>query len=232
MKKYIYITILVIFAIIVFIAILFFKNKENINEELPIYIEEQKEEIKENTYVDDNIIKIGLYTKEGNTKKLSQSHTSSWKAENVMGIFYAVASNNEVISGNSYGAVWKDYWNKYENTQNYKIGYNISFSMGDKIIDKTILNPDDAYTMYPKLQLNLYDDINLIPGKPYYHVTSETMTENTIFTSVKIVGDTETKNITSPIKLTTFTYKDISDFDIETGKYRGNFSYTTIINKK
>ncbi|MEG1989852.1 MAG: hypothetical protein RR136_02510 [Clostridia bacterium] len=237
-KQLIYITILIISIIIVMTVIFNICNNNKINnitiyEDIPNKkSEEITNNINENTYIDDNTIKIGLYTKKGNNKKLTFNYSSNWNAEEIIGIFYAVATNEDKISNNSFEKIWKSYWNKYDNSKKYKIGYNIKFTINNQIVDKLILNPDDAYTMYPKLQLYLYDDVNLIPGRPYYHVTNETMVKETLFTSVKLVGDTNTKYITSPIELTVFTYHSDDDFDNLTGKYRGNSYYTTIINKK
>lgn len=185
-------------------------------------------------YVDDNPIKIGLYVQDGNYKKLvKDNYYCSWDPEEILGLFYAVYTNDEVISGNNFNTTWTKYLENYTDASKYRIGYNISFEMSDgKIIDQRILNPDDAYLMYPEIQFYLYDDINLVPGKRYYHVTSEEMNENTICSSVKLVGDKKTPDIISHITLTVFKYDSDDDFDPSTGKYRGNSSYTINIKRK
>lgn len=190
--------------------------------------------IKEIEYVDDNPITLGLYVKDGNYKKLVKNeYYCGWDPEEVLGIFYVVYTNEEIIQGTNFNSVWKNYLNNYTNIDKYRIGYNIKFTMkSGEIIDQTILNPDHAYLMYPEIQFYLYDDINLIPGKRYYHVTSEEMNEDTICSSVKLVGDKMTPNITSSIELTAFTYDSDDDFDKTTGKYRGKSSYTIIIKRK
>lgn len=86
--------------------------------------------------------------------------------------------------------------------------------------------------MFPKVQCYLYDDINLIPGRPYYHITQDIMTEDRICSSIKLVGDKESKNIISPIELTVFTFDGEDDFTPITRKYRGNNKYTIYIYKK
>ena len=231
----------------IIISIFFiFKNIEMINNtdfinntELQVENNTQNEEkssevIKEPEYVDDNPIKIGLYIKDGNYKKLlKDEYYCGWEPEEVLGIFYAAYTNEEIISGSSFNTVWKKYLNNYTNIDKYRIGYNIKFTMDTgEIIDQTILNPDHAYLMYPEIQFYLYDDINLVPGKRYYHVTSDEMNENTICSSVKLVGDKKTPNIISDIELTVFTYDSSDDFDPNTGKYRGNSHYTVIIKRK
>ena len=182
--------------------------------------------------MDDNPIVVGLYVKEGNYKKLVKDYYCGWDPEEVLGIFYAVYTNEEQISGSNFNLVWKDYLNKYSDVDKYRIGYNLKFTMNDgTVIDQTILNLDHAYLMYPEIQCYLYDDINLVPGKRYYHITSEEMKDNTICSSIKLVGDKKTPNISSEIELTAFTYKSNDDFDAN-GKYRGNSKYTVTIYRK
>ncbi|MEG2348164.1 MAG: hypothetical protein RSB67_00770 [Clostridia bacterium] len=205
--------------------------KENLNKNIE-QISEPSKKI-EQKYIDNNPIKIGLYVNENGKKKLVTNYYSIWNAENIMGIFYAVATNEEIIQGSNYQNIWKQYWEKYENAQKCKIGYNIKFTMDTgEVIDQIILNPDQAYLMYPKVQFYLYDDVNLIAGKPYYHITKDTFNEETKCTSIKIVGDNRTKNIISNIELSAFTYDGEDDFDPITGKYRGNSIYTIYINRK
>ncbi len=181
-------------------------------------------------YVDDNPIKIGIYRK--STRQLLTEYSSSWKPEEIIGIFSVFATTDNTISKNSFDTVWKSYWNKQEKAAEYKIGYNISFTLNDGTkVDRTILNPLEATYMFPKVMFFVYDDVNLIPGRAYSHVTQEEWNDKTLLTTVKLVGDVETKNIEGKIKLTAFTYKNKRDFDPKTGKYRGNSYYTININK-
>ena len=57
------------------------------------------------------------------------------------------------------------------------------------------------------------------------------MNDNTICSSIKLVGDKKTPNISSEIELTAFTYKSNDDFGTN-GKYRGNSKYTVTIYRK
>lgn len=242
-KKIKIIIIVSIFILLVILGIIFMKhfknnedenrllNKENLEQKTEEIIENEEE--KASAYVDDNPITVGLYIKEEDYKKLVKEYYCGWDPEEVLGIFYTVYTNEEKISDSNFNVVWKEYLNNYTNIDKYRIGYNIKFTMNTgEIIDQTILNPDHAYLMYPEIQFYLYDDINLIPGKRYYHVTSDEMNENTICSSVKLVGDKKTPNITSEIELTAFTYDSDDDFDPDTGKYRGNSYYTAIIKRK
>lgn len=208
------------------------QNESVVNEDNKASVNEKN--IEEPKYVDDNPIKIGLYVQKGNYKTLvKDDYYCNWDPEEILGLFYAVYTNDDVIAGNSFNTVWKEYFNNYSNIDKYRIGYNISFTMNDgEIINQTILNPDHAYLMYPEIQFYLYDDINLIPGKRYYHVTHDDMNENTLCSSAKLVGDKRTPNIASDILLTVFTYDSDDDFEPETGKYRGNSYYTITIKRK
>lgn len=244
MKKTLFIITIVVILIIFTTVIIYINMQNSRNQDTDLGNQEDEADVynneetafetpQENIYVDDNPIKIRLYVKQNTAKKLITEYTSNWDAENIMGIFYAIATDTDMIYGSSYGNVWNEYWNKYQNIQKYRVGYNIKFTLNSgEVIDQIILNPDDAYKMYPKLQFYLYDDIHLVPGKPYYHVTHDAMNENTQFTSVKLVGDKNTKDITTPIELTVFTYDGDEDFDPITSKYRGNSYYTILLNRK
>ena len=115
-----------------------------------------------------------------------------------MGLFYAIPSQEEVIPNSNFDTMWKEYINEYPNASNCKIGYNIYFELEDgEKVNQNILNPDDAYLMFPKVMFFLYDDVNLVPGKPYYHITQDVMYDYTICSSAKLVGDVDTYKITS-----------------------------------
>lgn len=192
-------------------------------------IEQVEKQIGEQTkgYVVDDPIQIGLYIEEDGMKKLVKEHICSFNMEDVMGLFYALPTNEEVVSNESFPTVWNHYWEKYENREDYKVGYQIQFMMNSgEFIEQTILDPDDAYLMFPKVQFYLYDDVNLIPGKRYYHILQHEMNEKTKCSSAKLVGDKLTKNISSPILLTVFFYRTAEDFEPTTGRYRGKSFYT------
>lgn len=212
-------------------------NKIQLNDKLEELDEKMniRKKTKSNAeYVDNCNIKIGLYMVKGKEKVLvNDDYYTSFEPEDIMGIFYAVYSNEEKLQQGTYYNVWNNCLEKYENAKDYKIGYNIKFKMQDGTkVDQIILNPDDAYLMYPEIQFYLYDDINLIPGRPYYHVTKETVTDKTIYSSMKIVGDKKTPQIEGNITLDVFAYDGKEDFDPNTGKYRGNCKYTVIIKNK
>lgn len=242
LKKIIYILITILAIAVITVTFTYLYNKDNEyksntqEEQNPKTHEEETEnEHKENddVYVDNNPIKIGLYINSSNGKKLITEYTSSWIAEEIMGMFYAIPTNESIVTAANFKTTWEKYWNEYTNIENYRIGYNIKFTLNTgEVVDQIILNPDHAFLMFPKVQFYLYDDVNLIPGRRYYHVTQGEMNDKTQCTSVKIVGDKQTKNIVSPIELTVFTFDGQEDFDPITGKYRGNSRYSILINRK
>ncbi len=192
---------------------------------------EISDEPKEPEYVDNNTVKLGLYVENGNNLELvTDDYTCDWSPENVMGLFYAIPSQEETISNYNFDSMWKEKISEYPNSEKCRIGYNIQFEMNDGTkVNKNILNPDDAFYMFPKVMFYLYDDVNLVPGKPYYHITQDVMYDYTICSSAKLVGDVDSPNISTDIKLTAFCWDSEDDFDPETGMYRGNSSYTITI---
>lgn len=240
MKKKIIIFVILILLVCALFGIIISSKKINVKTDIVLNInnissslENIVENKREKEYVDENEMQIGLYIDEGSTKRLVDKYYCDFSAENVMGIFYAIPTKEEVVNGEDFKSIFDTYYNRYENKEKYKIGYNIKFELKDgRVIDETILNPDDAFYMFPKVQCYLYDDINLIPGRPYYHITQDIMTEDRICSSIKLVGDKESKNIISPIELTVFTFDGEDDFTPITRKYRGNNKYTIYIYKK
>ena len=89
-------------------------------------------------------------------------------------------------------------------------------------------NTKGLYALDPYLYPFMYDDIN--NSGHYSHVTTKDVKDNTVYSSIKLYLHQKTKEITSPITLTAFTYNGEDDF--LDGHYRGNSSYTITINNK
>lgn len=178
----------------------------------------------------DNKIPIGLYTKQNGKMVLTKEIYCDWSMESVFSIFYAIASNDEEISGTNFKSIFNDYWSKNVTDSKYKIGYSIKYSLDNgEVVDENIMTPTEAEGQFSKLQFYLYDDVTDMGNRPYYHMREYEMTENTMITSVKICGDKETPEINGPIELTVFTYNGDEDFSTENGKYLGNSKFTTKI---
>ncbi len=189
-----------------------------INNPTPEVTEEPK-------YVDTNPIKVGIYK----DYKLVHEYNTKFKDQTDIAIFNIIFSDEEKIAKNKdFKNTWKKYFNQYEDIDEYKIGFEIDVDINGERQENIMLNPKNQHKIYPTLYAYLYDDIH---NSGYYsHVTMDTLKDNTIYSSIKLYLHKETKNITSPITLTVFTYKDDNDF-ID-GHYRGNSKYTITINNK
>lgn len=184
----------------------------------------------EDFYKDDNPFLIALYTSENGFNKITE-HSNIYKMSTDIGVFTVFASNENTVTG-SFQPTWWSLWKSFKNYEKYKIGYNIQFTHTKGEVNKNILKPSDGedIVFYPYLFVYLYDDVNITPGTWNPHIEDHQVNENTLFTSIKLTGHLESHNtITSPIKLTVFTYKSDDDFDPETKQYRGKSAYTILI---
>ena len=181
--------------------------------------EEIKEEVIEEKYVDNNPITIGIYENDISLVK-------EYKLEKVSGnetIFSFYYTNEENLGNRRQKENWYKYFNRYQNINNYKIGFHFSFYVGEDKIEKTILKPN-TFAFEPYFYTYIYDDINQPDNTFYSHLEEKDVNDNTIFSAIKLfLRDTST--ITSPIEFTVFTYDDLEDFD-ENNNYRGNSKYT------
>lgn len=179
-------------------------------------------------YLDDNPIELGLYINDGGTRNLVSTYTEDF-VKNIdivsLEVYY---TKEETISGNQ-KKIWNDYYQNYEDIDGYKIGYYISFMVGDDEISQRILKPSDGNSIYDYVQIYLYDDINQGDGF-YIHITDEEMVDDSILSSIKLTGSTKSDEITGSIKVMAFTYDGDNDFDGD-GLYRGNSSYEVVINE-
>ena len=183
-------------------------------------------------YVDNNNVELGIYIYNGyNLELITEDYYCDWTLESIMGLFYTIPSREKTLPNYNFDTIWKDLINQYPNAQNCRIGYSLEFLIEDGTpMYYTILDPDDAICTFPKIMSFLYDDVNLVPGKRYYHITQDVMYDYTICSSIKLVGDVDTYKIPSDIKLTAFCYDSEDDFD-EQGRYRGKCSYTITIKR-
>ena len=176
-------------------------------------------------YVDNNPIKVGLYK----DYKLVHEYNKKFKSQSDIAIFNVLFTNEESITKNgNFKNTWKKYYDQYEDINDYKIGFEISVEINGEEQVNVLLNPKNQHKIYPYLYAYLYDDIH--NSGTYSHVTMDTLKDNTIFSSIKLYLHKQTNEITSPITLTVFTYKDDNDF--VDGRYRGNSKYTITINNK
>ncbi|MDD3341301.1 MAG: hypothetical protein PHN72_03780 [Bacilli bacterium] len=176
----------------------------------------------------ENTVPVAFYQKENGVRKKVTSYQHSFVLNEDLAVFTTFLTEEAELSGNSIMDVFPLYYQKYQE-QNYKIGYFIKFTLENgTIIQKTILNPTDAESVYNYMQIYLYDDIHQTKGKWYSHIVN--MEENTLLTTIKLTGSTYTNQIASPITLTTFLYQNEKDFDSNM-KYQGCYFYDVTIER-
>lgn len=247
MKKNIIPLILALLVIAAMVASIIITNKQkgkdNYKENVEIYTpSEEKIEIeeKESEYKDDNNVPISLYIEQGDELVKITEYSCDWSPENVLNLFYAIPSEEDSISSYNFDSMWKEKIAAYPNGDKCRIGYQVSFNFretndeGEEIIKEYKYNlkcPDDTYFTFPKVMTYLYDDVNLVPGKAYYHITQDVMYDYTIASSIKLVGDVDSDKIDGPITLTAFCFDSEDDFD-EDGNYRGNSKYSITITRE
>lgn len=192
-------------------------------QEIHQNVENELSDLK-NIYVDTNPIQVGLYYK----GKLVKDYNFKFKDRTDIATFNIVYTQKDNLGSTSVKDNWNTYYKKYENIDDYKIGFLIQIEANGKKIENTVLNPDDIYNLNPYLHTYLYDGVHA-KGR-YTHLTKEDMKDNTVFSSIKLYLHLQTNELTGPIYLTVFTYKDENDFI--NGQYRGNSKYTITINNK
>ena len=232
-----FLIILTIIISVIYTTILINKNKnvdKNNNENVEIENTEIEieETIEEPKYKDENQVPISLYIEQGDQLVKISEYSCDWSPENVLNLFYAIPSTEESISSYNFDSMWKEKIAQYPNGDKCRIGYQVSFKYEDgNTYTYNLKCPDDTYFTFPKVMTYLYDDVNLVPGKPYYHITQDVMYDYTIASSIKLVGDVDSDKIEGPITLTAFCFDSEDDFD-EEGNYRGNSKYTITITRE
>ena len=180
--------------------------------------------VQEPSYVDTNPIKVGLYQ----NGKLVHDMNINYQDRTDIAVFNIVYSNEEDLGSTNLKDNWNKYYKQYENIDDYKIGFYIELEENGKKYDNLLLNPSNQHKLDPYLYLYLYDGIHQT-GR-YSHLTMKDIKDDTIYTTIKLYMHLNSKDVTSPITISVFTYKDDNDF--LDGKYRGNSIYTVKMNKK
>ncbi len=175
-------------------------------------------------YIDNNPIKVGLYQK----GKLVKDYSVKYQDRTDIAVYDIYYTNEEKLDSTNIKTNWNKYYKNYENIDDYKIGFYVSFTANNKEYENLLLNPQNQHKLHPYLYLYLYDGVHQT-GK-YSHLTMNDIKDNTIYTTIKLYMHLKSNEITSPITFSVFTYKDENDF-ID-GKYHGNSIYTIQISKK
>jgi len=166
---------------------------------------------------------IGLYA---NRKLLAAEYKTKWVTGKDIGVFYVYPSTQESLETLPYKDQFLRFWNKFPNAAEYRIAYELSFTLkSSEVVTLKIRAPKDcpkdpkAY-FYQFIEVYVYDNVNRIPGPTFYHLEESSTNANTIMTSIKLTAGTKSSEVVSA-RLKAFIYKDDSEFDAVTGDYIG-----------
>ncbi|MBQ6477027.1 MAG: hypothetical protein IJI43_01140 [Bacilli bacterium] len=188
-------------------------------------VKQEKEEVKEEVYVDNNNTPIAFYELKNNTLTKISSINKVLNVEEDIGVFSIYPSNENTINlTDSYANSFYNEWLKYKKDI-LKIGYNIKFND----ISYNILSPNNTMDRGDYLMTYLYDDYANRNSSFYSHLESKDYNDNSLLTSIKLQSSTRCKEI-DKITLTVFTYDTKDDF--LNNEYRGNSKYSIEINTK
>ena len=209
--------------IIVLLLLAGCNTKKEVNVKSKTITPKQAEEIEEKEeYIDTNPIKLSLYV---DKKKITEYPSSMPIYKDIVSLECYFTEDNTIPSG-KFKDVFNEYYNKYQDISEYKIGYYIKFNTTDGKFTKYIYRPSDIESFFNYIQVYLYDDVHQDDGF-YDHISNEEYNDNTLLTSIKLTASTYIDKVNSDIEITAFTYKK-SDLN-ENNEYIGNSKYTVLI---
>ncbi len=226
MKKVLLI-ISIVLILIILTSYIVIKNRSSItNNKINEEVSKPKEE---NQYFDDNPIVIGLYQKNKTARKLIKEYTHEFTYHEDIVELEVYYTNELTIKNTNQKELFDYYRSNYEKSNDYKIGYFISFKTSSEEFNQTILSPKDTLIFYDYLELYLYDDYHREKGEWYSHTTEDDYTSDTILTSIKLTAGKKVDEVIEDVTISAFTYNDEEDF--LNNLYRGNSIYTVTIKK-
>lgn len=160
---------------------------------------------------------VGLYIPVGDgtaNRQLVTEFRAPRAAKTDIDCFEVIASRYTLLEGSSFTSIWKDAWNRHENTENAKIGFHIEFPLENgETVSKTMLKPSDSAEFFEYLEIYMYDDINQAGGW-YTHLDDDDMNEDTIISSIKLHCGDRIDEV-GDITLTAFIYDGDDCFDAQ-----------------
>lgn len=164
-------------------------------------------------------------------RRLTKEFAGAWTAGKDILSLEVFASGEQKIAGNTFSVLWKEYWEKCEAPEDYRLGYLLEFdTQSEGRVERTILEPDDIYGFLDYIEVYIYDDVNVPPDTWYSHLLQEQVNENTYVTSIKLTAGSRIDEV-SNIRVTAFVYKDEKDFD-GAGRYIGTHSTECIVKRQ
>ena len=193
-------------------------------------VEEKEDLEEEEKYIDNNPIKIAFYKKENDIYQKLYRYESKVVSMSEVGVFSIILSDEDEVIGSSIKSLYNSKKEEIENFDNYKIGFNIKFTLNNGTeVNENILRPLDygSYGFSPYLYAWIYDDVNTTGW--HSHIEENEYSDNTVMSSIKLMWGPASADIESAIELSVFTY-DEDDFD-DNGYYRGVSKFTTVIER-
>ena len=177
------------------------------------------------------MLSLYRYNQNAGIRERSEGYSAVWEQGKDIVSFEAFATDvsSFTLAGSNFKKEWERYWNAYENHEQCKIGYTVSFRVKDGgEINQTILGPEDVFGYRNYLECYLYDDVHQVQGNWYSHLLSSEVNENTVMTSIKLTAGQDIAQVEDTITLTAFVYSSETDFDAD-GSYSGGTSYKVTI---
>lgn len=174
---------------------------------------------------------IGIYipTADGTaSRKRLTEFTCARTPKKDIDCFEILASQDDVVKGNSFRSIWTAAWDSHMPNNGAKIGFHIAFVCSNgETVSAQILKPSDSEGFYDYLEIYMYDDIHQTPGAWYTHLEDKDMKEQTIISSIKLTAGSRIAEV-GDIALTAFIYTGPECFDAE-GNYIGLVSETILV---
>lgn len=171
---------------------------------------------------------IGLYLKhrEQGTYELINQYSGTWEVGKDIKAFEAFASDEVLISGDTYGNLWRARWNDHPDAAVSKIGYTLTIELKDgSSIVRTMKRPSDTVGDFNEyVEVWIYDDIYNLGASWYSHLTEDDFYDTSLMTSIKLTAAEKIDEI-KELKLKAFIYDGEEDINSETGEYLGQNSY-------
>ena len=161
-------------------------------------------------------------------RKYDDTFQARWVAGTDITSFECIASDADEIPNNNryFQDLWKDEWNKFENSDQCKICYRVQFQTTDgQKFDKMLMKAGDEAEYFDYIENYLYDDIHQVKGQWYSHLSPSDTNENTILSSLKFTAGQKIDQVMSPITVSAYVYYSDLDFDAN-GNYVGALSYS------
>ncbi len=173
---------------------------------------------------------VGLYLRNNAREDLLAGYDQPWVKGKDIATFHAFASGDNTLAGST-GGIFMNCWKKFPKSENYKVGYFLSFTLkSSEVVNLTIRGPEDAPKdpskyFYQYIEVYMYDAVH----QTGFHSHLTKTEPNTLLTSIKLTAGTKIGDVAS-IRLSAFVYKDATYFDTKTGQYIGNVSFQIPIN--